>query len=239
MTRSHVRSRTNVLLLGALLIGLVLQSDVAGAQRVLTIDEQQRADARRRQQAEQQRDAAKKQAQIEEDKKARESRMAAAGAGTPGLAVIKADTIIVTRNRVVFMYKEPEVSAELANGERFGHYVWRWDVNEGATAFSLVFTSDSAMRTANLGDIVKAGRVRQCASIYETSARACTAPVEAVVTRLGAGFRIEVSDTALVNAVRVGTPRSATAIVFAPLGRAVSSTARFVYADPGIKSERP
>ena len=223
---------------GAVLFALMLSIDLAHAQSAVTVDEQRRTDERAKFRAEERAREAKRLEQEKLNRAELRARLDNFATTLPGLPFVKANTIVVTRNRVVFMFMQPDVTVALANRDRFGHYVWRWDVNEGVTAFSLVFAADTAMRTSDFGDIVRAGRVRRCRSVFETSALACTQPIDAFVARQGSGFRIEVSDTSVLNAVRIGQPHTATAITFAPLGRSVTTTSKFLYVNQNVKSDR-
>lgn len=193
---------------------------------------------RRRQLAEQKALEAERAAQAQAARTQFRARLDSASTPIPGLPFIRRNTIVVTRNRVVFMYLEPDVTASLTKGDRYGYYVWRWDVTEGVSPFSLVFAADTAMRTTNFGDIVKSSRVRRCSSIFQTAALTCTIPVEAFVTRQGQGFRIEVADSIIYNAMKTAQPRTAMGLTFTPLGRSVAATINVLYVDPNVKNNR-
>ncbi|MEP6835680.1 MAG: hypothetical protein ABJB74_19995 [Gemmatimonas sp.] len=207
-------------------------ASIAHAQRVLTIDEQARADARRGQLEQTRRDAEKKAASISADAQSRQMRINSAVTPTAGLNNLKANAIAVTRFRVIMTYNEPAVLSELPKGARDGYYLWRWDVNDGATQFSVVLAPDGPMRTSDLGDLLKASRMRKCRSIFETSALSCTEPIEGFVMRLGTGFRMEIMDTSIVRMVQSGRPRAGKLVTFSPHGRSVSAGVQIVYVDP-------
>lgn len=211
---------------------------VAVAQRTQTAEEIERTTQRRRAILEQQREAEARKAKAVAEQKERLNRLVAAGDPLPGLPFVMPGTIVVTRSRVIFMYVEPEIAVSLAKEERTGYYVWRWNMTDGASPFSLVFAADTAMRTSNFGDIVKSARVRRCNSIFETSAANCVNPVEAFVTRQGAGFRIEVTDSIIMNAMKAAQPKTVSARVFSPLGRSVPVIYKVMYTEPMAKAER-
>lgn len=161
-------------------------------------------------------------------------RMKTAASNVVGVPALLPNTIFVTSTSVWFMYMEPGATVELPKSQRHGHYVWRWNMTEGTRPFSLVFAADTAMRTDKLGDIVKASRVRRCRNIFETVTAACDEPVQASVVRFSNGFRIEVTDSALVNAFKLGRPSSAKGVFLSPLGRANSTSVSVRYHDSRV-----
>ena len=221
----------------AAVMALTAPMCAAKAQRTTAVDDQLRAAERARAAEQRSRDSLRL-VQAQAARVEMRTRLNVMSTPIPGMPFIKPNTIVVTRSRVVIMYMEPDVTVPLGKDDRYGYYVWRWNINEGGTAISLVLASDTAMRSANFGDIVKGSRVRRCRSIFETSALACAEPIDAFVSRQGQGFRIEVSDSAVVNAVHAAKPHTATGLTFVPTGRAVAATLTVLYVDENGKFGR-
>ena len=109
-----------------------------------------------------------------------------------------------------------------------GYFVWRFTVAT-LQPFSLVVTSDTALRSNVPDQIVRASSVRLCADPLVVSALACTSPVDASLVVASNHFRVVIKEPELLARVRRDGPAWYTRYVVVPGGRFLATYHRFRY----------
>lgn len=124
----------------------------------------------------------------------------------------------VDKKQIVFFLPLPYEGLKTPESPRAGYFVWRINV-ETLQPFSLVVTSDTALRVAKASEVLKAVSVRLCADPVVESARACVSPVAATLEVASDHFRVILRDAELLSRVRRERPEAYRRYVVAPGGR--------------------
>ena len=132
----------------------------------------------------------------------------------------------VDKSRITFFLPLPYDLLKVPQAPVVGYFVWRITV-ETAQPFSIVVTSDTALRSNKAGELLRATSVRLCADPLVESAHECNAPVSAVMEVADDHFRITIRDADLVARVRRERPPLYWRYVIEPRGRYVLSQQRF------------
>lgn len=113
-----------------------------------------------------------------------------------------------------------------------GYYAWRVSVN-APEPFTLVLMSDTAMRSTNLREILRASTLRMCPSAAPDSLLDCTIPIRARTDLRTDEFSLIISDKDFVNRIRRERPQLYTRSRIEPRGRIQVATKAWRYADSG------
>ena len=124
----------------------------------------------------------------------------------------------VDKKQVAFFLPLPYEGLKTPDSPSAGYFVWRINV-ETLQPFSLVVTSDTALRVAKASEVLKAVSVRLCADPVVESARACVSPIAATIEVESDHFRVILRDAELVARVRRERPDTYRRYVVAPGGR--------------------
>ncbi len=134
----------------------------------------------------------------------------------------------VEKDRLVIRFPLPYELQRAPSPPVTGYFVWRMTVPT-LQPFSVVVTSDTALSSAALEEVLRASTVRLCADPMVESARACTNPINASLAIAGNHFRVLIKDTALVARVRRERPAVYTRYVVYPGGRYLLTQHGFSY----------
>jgi len=134
----------------------------------------------------------------------------------------------VEKDKITFFLPLPYDRMKAPETPVIGYYVWRIIV-ETLRPFSIVVTSDTALRTDKSRDVLRATSVRLCADPVVESARECRAPISAKMEVEFDHFRVIIRDAELVARVRRERPESYARYVVEPGGRYVLSRQLFAH----------
>lgn len=141
---------------------------------------------------------------------------------------------IVEHNRIILAMPLPfgmrfDLPAAPAS-PRIGFFAWRITI-ETPMPFVIAFVSDTALRTNNIADVLRAATPRRCASADAESVLDCTTPIAASTELVGDHFRLIIKDSAFVAMVRRDRPVSLWRSMIVPSGRIQLRQVRFEYRD--------
>lgn len=137
------------------------------------------------------------------------------------------DAAKVEKNRITFFLPLPTPRAKDSQ-QSPGYYTWRIFV-ETSQSFSIVVTSDTALRVNDPASILKASRVRLCADPLVSSALACASPIAATLEVESNQFRVIVRDAELLSRLERERPPFYRRYVVEPGGRFQQSRQGFQY----------
>lgn len=160
----------------------------------------------------------------------------AMGASAAGSVVVQAqlagrasdEPAVVDRNRIAFHLPLPHEGMKAPSPPVAGYHVWRVLV-ETFQPFSVVVTSDTALRAGSPDDVVRAINVRLCEEPLVESARDCTSPVDAALDIRGDHILLTIRDSELVGRVRRDRPAAYWRWVIEQGGRYLLTRHQFVH----------
>lgn len=124
----------------------------------------------------------------------------------------------VEKDRIVIRLPLPYEMQRAPTPPTPGYFVWRVTVST-LQPFSIVVTSDTALKSNASDDVLGASTVRRCGNPMVESARNCTDSLNASLAIAGDHFRLVIKDTALVARVRRERPAIYMRSVIFPGGR--------------------
>ena len=134
----------------------------------------------------------------------------------------------VEKEAITFFLPLPYEGTKAPDSPVAGYFVWRISVGT-LQPFSLVVTSDSALRVSKTADVLKAVTVRLCADPVAESSRACVAPVAAKIVTAVDHFRIVLLDAQLIARVRRERPGSYWRYTVGPGGKVLLTQRPFAH----------
>lgn len=137
---------------------------------------------------------------------------------------------VVEKDRLLFTIPGAVVKVPLPESQRYGFYLWRLDTSD-REGLSMVLAADTAMRTANLVDIVRSSRLRLCPTAKEPSGLNCTRPLIGGASAHDTDVRMEIRDTGVVSMVRRRRPVAVWMTSYSPQGLFRIDSLKIVYRD--------
>lgn len=126
--------------------------------------------------------------------------------------------VLVEKDRVIIDMMPPKLRVKPTRATQYGFYAWRVDIQH-ATDVSFVFTADTAMRSNNLRDIVRASSLRRCENPKDFSTQRCKIPMTDSVIVRGEGIRMLIRDSSLVAFMWKNRPTGLWGSTFEPNGQ--------------------
>ena len=122
----------------------------------------------------------------------------------------------VYRDKIVLTFPLPNREIDAPNPPLLGHYAWRSTI-ESNPKISIALFTPNPVRSCDHEEVLRAAILRQCPGTTSTIEE-CTKPVKGSAKINPASIRVEITDEAIVSAVRKAHPRAIWRIVIEPGG---------------------
>ncbi len=137
------------------------------------------------------------------------------------MAVVEKKAIHITIPRPVNTKRPASVSM-------VGFYAWRIAV-QAPVPFTIVLMADTAMRTTELKDILRASTLRMCPTASPNSLLDCVATIRAKTELHGEEFTLQISDADFIARIRQERPMYYSRSTIEPRGRVQLAEKAWVY----------
>lgn len=164
---------------------------------------------------------------------AREARNAAQqNALAARAAALAAETtfVVVEKSRVYIRIPSPGLPNRRVSQGHVGFYAWQVSVPD-PEPFTIVLIADTAMRSADRKDILRASTLRMCPSASPNSLRDCVVRIKARAESYLDGIRLVIDDKAFVARMRRERPRFCSLTAIEPRGRISTIEKTWIYKD--------
>jgi hypothetical protein len=119
-------------------------------------------------------------------------------------------------DRLVLTFPLPNREIDAPNPPLLGIYAWRFTV-ESEPKISIVLYTPTPVRSSDHEEVLRVAIIRQCPSTT-SPIEECTTPVEGTAKVNPASIRMEITDKAVLSAIRARHPRAFWRIVIEPGG---------------------
>jgi hypothetical protein len=127
-------------------------------------------------------------------------------------------TADVFRDHMIVRLPKPYLDVKKPDPPIEGYFAWKLSA-EGTHSFAVVFRTDSAIRTTDVGEVLKHTRLYLCPTISSTVLE-CTTPITSTARSTTVNvIELDITEASVVERIRAGKPAILLRQTLEPAGR--------------------